>query len=111
MRLQGVEEIRLLRCMCVAGAALERFRLGDVDIVGRREHQRVQAIGDLIEVECGFATEAAPCFESQCESRTMIRMIVDRPLRKYDIRSQRREQFGESFVVCIVHNRSTIALW
>jgi hypothetical protein len=31
-RLQGVKEIRLLRCMCVAGAALERFDLGDVDV-------------------------------------------------------------------------------
>jgi hypothetical protein len=41
----------------------------------------------------------------------MIRMIVDRPLREYDIRPQRREQFGEGFVVCIVHNRSAVALW
>src|ERR1700733_9909638 len=49
--LQGVVPVRRLAGVCIAGGPLHRFGFCDVDIVGRRELQRILPIRNLVVVK------------------------------------------------------------
>ena len=106
--LQRVEPVRGLAGVCVAGPAFPRLGRGDVHIVGRRELDRVLAVGDLVVVEGEAAAHPQPGVIDQHRDRAVVGVVVDRPVGEDRVGPLGLEELAERGVVRDVNDRFAV---